>query len=167
MFIVKPTSCTIPKIYFILEQHSTCFGRSLRLRSLRLYIQHKVYVIQVLWLLGSKWPSEKCRVLFQNKPNFRYCGSGWFYYRNAYFMYEPITYRSLLALCANCICDFLRGSASWYCFYEDHFWSACVSLMFCEFVVVADICSVCSLVAVGLLTNVGRHLHADDKSSVK
>jgi hypothetical protein len=76
------------------------------IRSLRLYIQHKVYVIQVLWLLGSNWPSETCRVLFQNKTILRYCGSGWFYYRNAYFMYEPITYRSLLALCANCICDF-------------------------------------------------------------
>jgi hypothetical protein len=35
------------------------------IRSLRLYMQHKVYVIQVLWLLGSKWPSETCRV-FQN-----------------------------------------------------------------------------------------------------
>jgi hypothetical protein len=28
--IVKPTRCTISQIYFILEQHSTCFGRSLR-----------------------------------------------------------------------------------------------------------------------------------------
>ena len=27
---VKPTRCTISQIYFILEQHSTCFGRSLR-----------------------------------------------------------------------------------------------------------------------------------------
>jgi len=27
--IVKPTRCTISQIYFILEQHSTCFGRSL------------------------------------------------------------------------------------------------------------------------------------------
>jgi len=25
--IVKPTRCTIFQIYFILEQHSTCFGR--------------------------------------------------------------------------------------------------------------------------------------------
>ena len=76
------------------------------IRSLRLYIQHQVYVIQVLWLLASKattepvwhdavctrtvldswwWterPSETCRVLFQNKINLRYCASGWFYYRN-------------------------------------------------------------------------------------
>jgi hypothetical protein len=27
-------------------------------------------------------PSETCRVLFQNKINFRYCASSWFYYRN-------------------------------------------------------------------------------------
>ena len=26
--------------------------------------------------------NPKCRVLFQNKINFRYCASGWFYYRN-------------------------------------------------------------------------------------
>jgi len=29
--VVKPTRCTISQIYFILEQHSTCFERSLRL----------------------------------------------------------------------------------------------------------------------------------------
>ena len=62
------------------------------IRSLRLYIQHQVYVTQVLWLLAvctvldSWWwtekPSETCRVLFQNKINLRYCASGWFYYRN-------------------------------------------------------------------------------------
>jgi hypothetical protein len=28
--IVKPTRCTISQIYFISEQHFTCFGRSLR-----------------------------------------------------------------------------------------------------------------------------------------
>jgi hypothetical protein len=28
--IVKPTKCTISQIYFIWEQHSTCFGRPLR-----------------------------------------------------------------------------------------------------------------------------------------
>jgi hypothetical protein len=27
---IKPTRCTISQIYFILEKHSTCFGRSLR-----------------------------------------------------------------------------------------------------------------------------------------
>jgi hypothetical protein len=54
------------------------------IRSLRLYTQHRVYVVQVLWLLASKqtpdalctvldawwWmeiPSETCRVFFQNK----------------------------------------------------------------------------------------------------
>ena len=63
--------------------------------SLRLYIQHQVYVIQVLWLLASKattepvWYNVVCTVLdcwwwmvlFQNKINLRYCASGWFYYR--------------------------------------------------------------------------------------
>ena len=60
----------------------------------RLYIQHQVYVIRVLWLLASKqpqnpnsrwWtkrPSETCRVLFPNKINLIYRASGWFYYRN-------------------------------------------------------------------------------------
>jgi len=28
--IVKPTRCTISQICFILDQHSTCFGRSYR-----------------------------------------------------------------------------------------------------------------------------------------
>ena len=73
------------------------------IRSLRLYIQYQVYVIQVLWqlaatepvwhildavctVLDSWWwterPSETCRILFQNKINLRYCASGWFCYRN-------------------------------------------------------------------------------------
>jgi hypothetical protein len=73
------------------------------IRSLRLYIQHQVYVIRVPWqqaateplwhtpdavctVLDSWWwterPSESCSVLFQNKINLRYCASGWFYYRN-------------------------------------------------------------------------------------
>jgi len=28
--IIKPTRCTIFQIYFILDQHFTCFGRSFR-----------------------------------------------------------------------------------------------------------------------------------------
>jgi len=28
--MVEPTRCTISQIYFILEQHYACFGRSLR-----------------------------------------------------------------------------------------------------------------------------------------
>ena len=70
------------------------------IRSLRLYIQHQLYVIQVSCLLASIWhkpdvictvldswwwterPSETCRVLFQNKINLRCRASGWFYYRN-------------------------------------------------------------------------------------
>ena len=70
------------------------------IRSLRLYIQHQVYVIwfcirRTVWqipdavrtVLDSWWwtkrLSETCRVLFQNKINLRYCASGWFYYRNS------------------------------------------------------------------------------------
>jgi hypothetical protein len=93
--IVKPTRCTISQIYFILEQHSTCFGLSI-IRSLRLYIQFQVCVIQgatepvwydaVSTVLDSWWwterLSETCRVLFQNKINLRYWASGWFYRRN-------------------------------------------------------------------------------------
>jgi hypothetical protein len=66
------------------------------IRSLRLYIQHQVYVIATehIWnipdavctALDSWWwterPSETCRVLFQNKINLRYYASGRFYYRN-------------------------------------------------------------------------------------
>jgi len=94
--IVKP----IYQIYFILEQHSICFGLvplSI-IRILRLYIQHQVYDIQVPWLLAV-WhiPDAVCTVLtpddvwrdrpkhvvlFQNKINLRYCASGWFYCRN-------------------------------------------------------------------------------------
>ena len=50
--IVKPTRCTIYQIYFILEQHymfRTVFP--FIIRSLRLYIQHQVYVIQILRLI--------------------------------------------------------------------------------------------------------------------
>jgi len=31
------------------------------IRSLRLYIQHQVYVVQVLWLLASKQPQKRRR----------------------------------------------------------------------------------------------------------
>jgi hypothetical protein len=35
----------------------------LTIRSLRLYIQHQVYVIQVLWLLASKQLQNMCGML--------------------------------------------------------------------------------------------------------
>ena len=81
------------------------------IRSLRLYIQHQVYVIQVMWLLASNaskqpqnlydisdavhtvshswWWTERPKnvVLFQNKINLRYCTSGWFYYRNVWLLF--------------------------------------------------------------------------------
>jgi len=48
IYIANPTRCTISQIYFILEQHCTCFGPSLRPSSevLRPYIHHQVYVVQ-------------------------------------------------------------------------------------------------------------------------
>ena len=83
----------------ILEQHSTCFGRSLRPSS---GVQDCTYSIRymsyrfccllanipdsVCTVLDSWWwterPSETCRVLFQKKINLRYFASSWSYYRN-------------------------------------------------------------------------------------
>jgi len=58
------------------------------IRSLRLYIQHQVYVIQVLWLLANGKEMEQSSISFpfpfQNKINLRYCASGWFYYKIYY-----------------------------------------------------------------------------------
>ena len=58
--IVKPTRCTnVSNLFY--------FGTTLYMfrtvspsviRSLRLYIQHQVYVVQVLWLLASKQPQN-------------------------------------------------------------------------------------------------------------
>jgi hypothetical protein len=64
--IVKPTRRTISQIYFILEQHSTCFRRSFRPSSgvLRLYIKHQVYITQVLWLLANVPASKQLQNLF-------------------------------------------------------------------------------------------------------
>jgi hypothetical protein len=77
--IVKTNSCTASQIYFILEQHSTCFGRSFR-QSSGVYdctysIRYKSYRFcdcfladAVCTVLDSWWwterPSETCRVLF-------------------------------------------------------------------------------------------------------
>jgi len=77
--------------------------------SLRLYIQHQVYVVQVVRLLASNlwhisgaaytvldswwWmerPSKTCRLLFQNKINLRYCVSGWFYYGKIKYVVEML-----------------------------------------------------------------------------
>jgi hypothetical protein len=103
--IVKPTRRTISQIYFILEQHSICFGRSVRPSSgvydctyIIRYMSHRCcgYLLTrshktcIVWCrmysLRPWWwterPSETCRALFQNKINLRYCASGWFYYGN-------------------------------------------------------------------------------------
>jgi len=50
--IVKPTRCTIFRVYWIsLYMFRTAFPSIIR--SLRLYIQHHVYVVQVHWLHAS------------------------------------------------------------------------------------------------------------------
>ena len=43
--------------------------------------------------------------------------------------------RLLLALSANRTCDFFHGSALWYSRHGPHFRSACLSLIFCKFIV--------------------------------
>ena len=75
------------------------------MRSLRLYIQHQLYVIRVMWLMMDG-ETETCRVLFQNKINLRYCASGLFYYRNLEF---DVTY-FILILFKNFINFFCRNS---------------------------------------------------------
>jgi len=52
--IVKPTRCTISQIYFILEQHSTCFGRSFRASIHRTcMVRCSVYSLRLLMLDGK------------------------------------------------------------------------------------------------------------------
>jgi hypothetical protein len=57
--IVKPTRCTISQIYFFLTTlymfRTVCPSI---IRSLKLYIQHQVYVIEILWLFASKQPQN-------------------------------------------------------------------------------------------------------------
>jgi hypothetical protein len=74
------------------------------IRSLRLYIQHQVYVIQVLWLLAS------------NSWDLRYCASCWFYYRN-YFDYVAL---NLCTFRENVICKmfYRRWTSIWQYFPE-------------------------------------------------
>jgi hypothetical protein len=98
--IVKPTRCTMSQIYFILDQHCTCFGRSPRPstgvydctysiisykfcgcllasshRTCIWHIPDTVCTVLDSWRWTER-PSETCRVLFQNKINLRYCASG-------------------------------------------------------------------------------------------
>ena len=100
--IVKPSRCTIFRVYWI----SLCMFRTVFssiIRSSRLYIQHRVYVIQVRWLPASgkstnlydiylmlyvhSWTPDDGR---KDRPkhaewywiNSKNCASTWFYYRN-------------------------------------------------------------------------------------
>ena len=105
--IVKPTRCTIFRVYWIsLYMFRTVFPSIIR--SSRLYIQHQVYVIQVRWLHASgparwhavnelydiylmlyvqSWTPDDGR---KDRPkhvewyaiNSKNCASSWFYYRN-------------------------------------------------------------------------------------
>jgi hypothetical protein len=54
---------------------------------------------------------------------------------NAFFTCEPITYRSpLLALSTSCgVVVVVVLSAVWYCLHRAHFCSACLTLIFCKF----------------------------------
>jgi len=81
--IVKPTRCTNESNYFILDWHSTCFGRSFRPSS---GVQHCTY--------SNKYMSNRYCCLLAS----RYIGaSDWFYYRNklqctALWMSNSFTY---------------------------------------------------------------------------
>ena len=61
--IVKATRCTVSQIYFILEHTLHVSVSPSIVRSLRLYIQHQVCFIQVLWLLASKQPQNLCGMM--------------------------------------------------------------------------------------------------------
>jgi len=89
--IVKPTRCASVSNYFILEWHTTCFGRSFRPSSgEQASKQTAVSVwhtpVAVCTVLISWWwterPSETCRVSFQNKIIWYNGASSWFCYRN-------------------------------------------------------------------------------------
>ena len=98
--IVKPIRCTISQIYFILEQHymfRTVFPSIIG--SLRLYIQHQVYVIQVLQLLASKQPQNRPKHVeccSKIKKNLRQCASGWFLLQKYITMHGPTNVRYAL-----------------------------------------------------------------------
>jgi hypothetical protein len=47
-----------------------------------------MYSLRLLMMDGER-PSETCRALFQNKINFRYCTSSWFYGRSTGLFFFP------------------------------------------------------------------------------
>jgi len=109
--VVKPTRCTIFRVYWIsLHMFRTVFPSVIR--SSRLYIQHQVYVIQVRWLQATmqstnlydvylmlyvqSWTPDDGR---KDRPkhvewysvNSKNCASGWFFYgnhKNIFFFLE-------------------------------------------------------------------------------
>ena len=104
------------------------------IRSIRLYIQHQVYVIQVLWLqpqnlydiylilyMQSQTPDDGRRdrpkhvesSSKKKKVNLSYCASGWFCYRTILrrmVLQTSSTYYNRL----NYILYALRGVLNWY-----------------------------------------------------
>ena len=74
--MVNPIRYTTYKIYFILGQHYTCFGRSFRPSS---GVYDCTYNIrQMSYRFCGCLLASVARVLLQNKINLRYCASGWF-----------------------------------------------------------------------------------------
>ena len=94
--ILKPTWCTIFRVYWIwLCMFRTVFPSIIR--SSRLYTQHQVYVIQVMWLFASMRPTNLYGMMpyvkswtpddgRKDRPkhaewysiNWKYCASSWF-----------------------------------------------------------------------------------------
>jgi hypothetical protein len=87
-FVIKPSRCTIPQIYFVMKIYMFRKVRLSIIRSLFTVHSATVYVIQVCRQLSSKsvwinswwWTdklSETCRFSWQNK----FGASRWFYYK--------------------------------------------------------------------------------------
>ena len=71
--IVKPTRCTVFRVYWIsLYMFQTVFLSIIR--SPRLYIQRHVYVIEVSWLLasGHKMEHSDCRLASSHRSRIKY-----------------------------------------------------------------------------------------------
>ena len=62
--IVKPTKCTLSQIVFYSGATLYVFRTVSPSNIRRLYIQHQVYVIQVLWLLASGNASKQPQNLY-------------------------------------------------------------------------------------------------------
>jgi hypothetical protein len=126
------------------------------IRSLRLYIQHQVYVIQVRWLLDSgkemeRWDCPKHVVLFLNKINFRYSAASWFYCRNilrwtvlqtakpTWCLYRPFSHYCFLKTASVCLSVCLLH----FCVFTTFYFSSWISL--CLFPIRFHLVVICSV----------------------